>query len=61
MTKLMVENWRRYLNKHSFVNELGNDFVIGILMKGPTSTMTNTITYKEAEELRNALVEFLND
>ena len=33
---------------------------IKITMEGPTSTMANTITRQEAEELHKALMEFLD-
>ena len=32
---------------------------VEITMEGPTSTMTNTITYQEAKELHKSLMEFL--
>ena len=81
--KLLLENWREYLNESKFKNELGNEITIEIkntkdtgtnskgekeefdgieiVMIGPTSTSTNTITKMEAQKLHDALMEFLNE
>lgn len=56
-----------------FVNELNNDIIINIssfddekydgvlvVMEGPSSTASNSITRMEAEELQKALTSFLS-